>query len=101
MSIKKNHTPSGEKCRVTFKLPKELAQGATAVYLAGDFNDWDTATDPMRALKDGSFSKTVTLEKGSYQFRYYLGNETWANDPESDHVAPSPFLDAENSVIVI
>ena len=102
MSIQKNYPPKGAKCRVTFKLSKEMAQGAETVFLAGDFNDWNAEQEPMRALKDGSFSTTITLEKGhSYQFRYYLGGGQWANEPEADHQASTPFSDAENSVIVI
>lgn len=101
MSIKKNYPANSEKCRVTFKLTKEMAQGTSVAYLAGDFNEWNTEASPMRQLKDGSFSTTISLEKGSYQFRYYLGGGKWVNEPESDHAVPTQFMDAENSVIVI
>ena len=40
MSLKKKYLKKGI-CKVTFRLPKEVAPSASAVSLVGDFNDWD------------------------------------------------------------
>ena len=81
--LKKNFSKSGEKCRVTFKLPAEVE--AKEVALCGEFNDWDPSAHPMKQLKDGSFSTTISLDAGrSYRFRYLLDEERWENDWEAD-----------------
>ncbi|MCA9972681.1 MAG: isoamylase early set domain-containing protein [Anaerolineales bacterium] len=79
----KNYDKRGDKCRVTFKLPAEVA--AETAVLVGAFNDWDMNAKPMRRLKDGSFSQTMWLPAGeSYRFRYLLDGERWENDWEAD-----------------
>lgn len=79
----KNYTKSGEKCRVTFKLPAEV--GADTAALCGEFNNWDPNANPMKKLKDGSFSTTVSLDTAqNYRFRYLLDGERWENDWEAD-----------------
>lgn len=79
----KNYSKTGRICRVTFKLPAEVK--AEKAVLCGDFNDWDTDAKPMRRLKDGSFSQTVSLDAdNTYHFRYYLDDERWENDWEPD-----------------
>jgi len=81
--LKKNYTKSGDVCRVTFKLPPEVE--AETAMLCGDFNDWDPQAQPMKRLKDGSFSATVSLPTGrSYRFRYLLDGARWENAWEAD-----------------
>jgi 1,4-alpha-glucan branching enzyme len=81
--LKKNYTKTKKKCRVTFKYPNpEQAESAA---LAGDFNEWSQTDTPMKKLKDGSFSVTVSLAADcSYNFRYVLDGQTWVNDPAAD-----------------
>jgi 1,4-alpha-glucan branching enzyme len=86
--LTKNYTKTGNYCRVTFRLPAEV--GAETAALCGEFNNWDQAANPMKKLKDGSFSATVSLESGnSYRFRYLLDGERWENDWEADSYAPN------------
>lgn len=95
--LKKNYTKTGRSCRVTFKYPNE-EQAKTAA-LAGDFNQWSTEATPMKKLKDGSFSVTITLPAGqSYGYRYVLNNTTWVNDPAADRYVANEFGE-ENSVV--
>lgn len=97
--LKKNYTKSGNSCRVTFKYPNE--EQADSVALAGEFNDWSLEANPMKQLKDGSYSVTVTLEPGrSYHYRYVLDGDVWVNDPDSDQYADNEFGE-KNSVIVL
>lgn len=79
----KNYSKTGKKCRVTFKLPAEV--DADQVALCGEFNDWDPEANPMKQLKDGSFSTTLSVDAGqAYRFRYLLDGERWENDWEAD-----------------
>jgi len=99
MSIKKQILKSKPVCKVSFKVSKELANGATKVNVAGEFNHWSETSDEMNALKDGSFSLSMDLETGrSYQFRYLLDGATWINDDAADRYQDSGF-NSQNSVI--
>lgn len=97
--LKKSYSKTGAKCRVTFKLPSDV--GANAATLVGEFNEWDLATNPMKRLKDGSFSATLSLNAGeTYRFRYLLDNERWENDWAPDGYIPNEF-GSEDSILVI
>jgi 1,4-alpha-glucan branching enzyme len=97
--LKKSYSKTGKICRVTFKLPAEIE--ATDVALCGDFNEWDEKVHPMKKLKDGSFSATVSLETGkSYRFRYLIDNDSWENDWTADAYWPNDF-GSEDSVVQV
>ncbi|HDK44506.1 MAG TPA: glycoside hydrolase [Desulfobacteraceae bacterium] len=90
---------TGKSCRVTFKYPN--TENAESAVLAGEFNDWSLEDRPMKRLKDGSFSNTISLETGrSYRFRYVLDGNIWVNDPAADRYEPNEFGE-ENSVVDI
>ncbi len=95
--LKKNYTKTGKKCRVTFKYPNR--EQAASAALAGEFNGWSMTETPMKVLKNGSFSVTISLAAGKeYNFRYILNNEIWVNDPEADRYALNEYGE-ENSVV--
>lgn len=88
--LKKNYTKTRTSCRVTFKLPADVEAKTAA--LCGDFNAWDESADPMKRLKDGSFSVTVSIPTSqTYRFRYLLDGERWENDWEADGYAPNEY----------
>lgn len=81
--LTKNYSKTGNYCRVTFRLPSEVDAESAAV--CGEFNDWSPEANPLRALKAGGFSTTISLETGhSYRFRYLLDGERWENDWQAD-----------------
>jgi 1,4-alpha-glucan branching enzyme len=97
--LKKNYSKTGKICRVTFRLPAEV--DSDTAYLYGDFNQWDGQSTPMKKLKDGSFSVTVSLNAGqSYRFRYRLDNDRWENDWEADDYLPNQ-LGTDDSVVSV
>ncbi len=97
--LKKNYTKTGKSCRVTFKYPNE--EQAESAVLAGEFNDWSLDATPMKKLKDGSFSVTVSLKPGySYRYRYVLDGGVWVNDPDADEYAANEYGE-ENSIVTI
>lgn len=97
--LKKSYTKTGKKCRVTFKYPNE--DNCQTAVLAGEFNDWSLEAHPMKRLKDGSFSTTLTLTTGySYCFRYVLDGDLWVNDLVADSYAPNKF-NQDDSVVTV
>jgi 1,4-alpha-glucan branching enzyme len=102
MGLQKQFLKSKPVCKVTFRLPKQVAGGAGAVHLVGEFNGWDTAATPMRKLKSGDFTVTLDLETGGeYQFRYLIDGDRWENDEAADRYMPSPYPGVDNSVAVV
>lgn len=58
-----------------------LKPDAKRVYLAGDFNHWDTQAVPM-TRRGGKFSKSLELAPGQYQYKYFIDGE-WCADPDA------------------
>lgn len=97
--LKKSYSKTGTACRVTFKYENE--ENAASAVLAGEFNGWSLYETPMKKLKDGSFSATLSLPAGqSYRFRYVLDGGVWVNDNDADGYAPNEYGEA-NSVLTI
>ena len=95
--ITKKYSQDKKKCRVTFKIPADIASEKVQLY--GEFNDW--VGQKMTRQKSGFFSLSVTLPAGrKYQFRYLLDGDRWENDPKSDAFIPNPF-GTEDSVLDI
>lgn len=95
--LKKSYSKTGAVCRVTFKY--ENAEQAGSALLVGEFNDWSLETTPMKKLKNGTFSTTISLPAGqSYRFRYVLDGNVWVNDTAADRYAPNEYGE-ENSVV--
>ena len=97
--LKKSYTKTRRSCRVTFKLTPEVEADSAA--LLGEFNSWDEASHPMKKLKDGSFSATLSLRTGhDYRFRYLLDGEQWVNDPAPDSEVGNRFGTTDSVVTV-
>ena len=101
MAIRKQYLKSRPVCKVTFRVSKEMADGARSINLVGDFNDWAKRSTPMKKHKNGCFSVAVDFDVDrEYQFRYVRDNEIWKNEEDADRYEYSRFGDCENSVIV-
>ncbi len=97
--LKKNYSSTGKYCRVTFKLPPEIEAETAAVL--GDFNDWNPEARPMKKLKKGGFSATVSLSApAEYRFRYLLDGTRWENDADADGYEQNAF-GTEDSVLKV
>ena len=102
MSLKKQFLKGRPVCKVTFNLPQEAVREAQTVHVVGEFNNWDVYATPMKRLKNGSFTVTVTLDRGvEYQFRYLIDETVWENDWNADKYVPSHYGNCENSVVVV
>lgn len=101
MSLKKKYLASKPECKVTFKLSNGKASAYKEVSLVGDFNNWDKEKHPMKKLKSGDFSITISLEKGNnYQFRYLADKTEWLNDSEADRLVTNEFQ-GKNCLVTI
>lgn len=103
MSIKKQYLKKEPVCKVTFKFANGYGVDAQTVKILGEFNNWDSDTEPMSKLKSGDFSQILKLEPGKeYQFKYLVDGIFWENEPEADKLVPNG-IDKEdyNSVIVL
>lgn len=101
MSLRKQYLKRKPLCKVTFSLPTDGLGSPRSAHLVGDFNNWNKTAAPMRRLKNGSFTLTVTLERNrEYQFRYLLDGQRWENDREADRYVPNDF-GSENSVVAV
>ncbi len=102
MSIKKQYLKTDGSCKVTFKMasPEDNIQ---SVKVLGDFNGWDQGAASMKKLKNGDFSLVQKLEPGrEYQFRYFVNDSYWENEPEADkHVHNNIHEGEYNSVILL
>jgi 1,4-alpha-glucan branching enzyme len=80
--LNKRFFKTNDDCEVTFEID---AGDAQEVALVTDFHDWQPL--PMsKAKKTGSpFRVKVRLPKeGEFQFRYFVDNSQWINDPGAD-----------------
>ena len=97
--LKKSYSKTGTVCRVTFKYEND--EQAESAVVAGEFNEWSLRATPMKKLKDGSFSVSLSLPVGrSYCFRYVLDGNVWVNDTGADGYSPNEYGEA-NSVLVL
>lgn len=104
MSVKKQYLKSKPQCKVTFRLDKKtVGNQARKAFLAAEFNEWRPENTPMKALKNGDFTVTVTLEKGrEYQYRYVVDGKDWVTDSEADkYVSSGVDHSTQNSVVIV
>ncbi len=59
------------------------ADKGKAVYVAGEFNDWNATAKKMTyKAKEGIYAATVKLAPGDYQYKFVIDG-TWCADPEN------------------
>ena len=92
MKVKKSiGTPRTKTKILTKKIQFEIiVPEAQEVYLAGDFNNWDTSTKPMRKDKKGIWKTTLSLKPGRYEYRFFTDGK-WEKDPSCSGCVPNEF----------
>ena len=86
-AVVKKATPCTVKCRATKKPATKAvtftvhAEKGKAVYVAGQFNDWNPTAKKM-AYKAGVYTASVKLAPGDYQYKFVIDG-TWCADPEN------------------
>ena len=75
-----------ESKRVLFEFN---AAPGSEVYVAGTFNDWNPAANPLKANSNkGHFKAALSLPKGTYEYKFIV-NGQWLIDPRNDKSVPN------------
>lgn len=77
--------PATRSLRVEFSHPT-----ATAVAIAGSFNDWRPDSAPMVALGNGRWLKELALPPGTYEY-LIVADGKWMPDPSAKETTRNPF----------
>ena len=56
------------------------APQAKSVFVAGNFNQWNLSTHPLKQDKKGVWKISLPLGPGRYEYRFLVDGE-WQNDP--------------------
>lgn len=72
------------------------APAARHVSLAGDFNQWDPKTMPMRKGTDSVWHLSVALKPGRHEYRF-VADGVWQDDPTAQHKTANA-MGSENCV---
>ncbi|OGQ96400.1 MAG: hypothetical protein A2521_09040 [Deltaproteobacteria bacterium RIFOXYD12_FULL_57_12] len=77
------------------------APGAAEIFLAGDFNNWESGSPQYRLRKYAGdvWKKKVQLSAGRYEYQFVVDG-SWQADPQNSERACNPF-GSENSVITV
>jgi 1,4-alpha-glucan branching enzyme len=92
--IKVKPEPKIKRRKVHFSVE---SAGAREVFLMGDFNNWNPKTHPMKNNGSGTWSKSVILRPGKYEYKFYIDGE-WKEDPRNDQTCRNGF-GTQNSVL--
>jgi hypothetical protein len=55
--------------------------GARIVHVAGDFNGWDPARTPLEPAPGGTWTVTLPLKPGRYEYQFVVDGTEWIADP--------------------
>ena len=83
---RKREMSLGEK-KVTFTY---YAPEAGEVFLAGDFNQWDTRSLPMKKDRSGNWKAEVELAPGCYEYKLVADN-AWVEHLPGTELVSNPF----------
>jgi 1,4-alpha-glucan branching enzyme len=86
---------SGKKAAKVKAAPKTVrfefaAPGAHEVFIAGEFNNWDTKANPLKKDRNGIWELTLPLMPGRYEYRF-LTDGNWENDLSCSGCVPNNF----------
>ena len=88
--------------KTNFTLAANIAGEAKSCILVGEFNNWDESKGiPLKKEKDGSLTAEVSLEPGTYHYRYFLEDGRWENDGNAEHYSHVHGLHVDNCVITV
>jgi 1,4-alpha-glucan branching enzyme len=83
--------------RVRFEM---LAESGATVYVAGTFNNWDPAKNPMKEeAGHGRYATNISLPKGRHEYKFVV-NGDWQVDPHCSEWVPNG-CGSLNSVISV
>ncbi len=66
------------------------APDAKKVFLAGEFNSWDTRSVPMKKDKKGVWKIKIKLTPGRYEYKFFA-DDVWVDDLPGVESSPNLF----------
>jgi 1,4-alpha-glucan branching enzyme len=87
---------AAKRKKVTLAL---AAPQAEAVFLMGDFNQWNQKVHPMKKETEGIWKKTIMVQPGRYEYRFLVDGQ-WQNDPANSQTCLNCF-GTENNVLEV
>jgi 1,4-alpha-glucan branching enzyme len=88
-----------EDTRVTFRY--RPVAGTTTVTVAGTFNDWNPAANPMADVNgDGVWDVTLAIAPGRHLYKFVVDGETWFEDIHAEEFVDDGF-GGMNSVMLV
>lgn len=72
---------------------------ASEVYIAGDFNGWDSESDRLEEVGDDVFRISLSLQPGTYEYKFVVDGD-WKEDPGNPDTVPDPY-GGVNSVLTV
>ncbi len=100
MASKTKRTSAGSPTRarrVTLRAP--LGGPADVVIVTGDFSHWSPDGIRLERESDGSWSASLQLEPGVYQYRLIVDGH-WSNNPGAEKHVRNAY-GSENDVLVV
>ena len=86
-------TPAANRVSLTLVKP-----GATSVFVAGSFNEWQPERTPLCPVGDGRWVGSLAVAPGRYEYLFVVDGE-WLPDPNAKETTANPF-GGQNSVLV-
>ena len=84
-----NDGPRLESGRLVFEFHDDAA---TAVAVAGDFNDWQPDRLPMRRSASGVWQASLPAPAaGFYRYKFFVDRTRWLADPSHSRRQPDPY----------
>ncbi len=77
---------SGTLQEVEFSI---TAPGAKKVFLAGQFNEWNTQSIPLKKSKDGTWKVKLKLPRGRCEYKYFMDGNWVQNTSGTETVLNS------------
>ncbi len=95
---------SSEPADITFNVDmNDYAGSFTTVFLSGEFNDWSADANPMSDNGDGTWTTTLSLNPGTYEYKFQL--DGWAAQEEfnglEDCTVTDPSGQFHNRAVVV
>jgi len=66
------------------------APQAKSVFIAGNFNQWNLSSHPLKQDKNGVWKISLPLGPGRYEYRFLVDGH-WQNDPDCSSFIENPF----------
>ena len=89
-------SPDSDQARVVFTCK---APEATAVRLAGTFNDWNAEVTSLSYEGAGEWTVWLMLASGRYKYRFVVDG-VWRHDPRAAANEPNPYGGLDSLIVV-